>query len=116
MANSLWKFIFWPLALATLWLSLVPVEHIPTPFNFWDKAQHALGFTALALTGLASYPGQRTRLLLGLVLFGVGTEYSQHLSGWRQGDWADWVADCVGIAVGAMVWRAFQHKTKAKFD
>jgi VanZ family protein len=98
--------------LATHWLSLIPIDQVPSAFNFWDKAQHALGFAALALTGLLSYPNHLGRLLLGLVLLGVGIEYAQHLSGWRQGDLADWLADCVGVALGSLTWNVAQWKGK----
>ena len=104
--NRLWMVAFWLLAVATLWFSLVPVERVPTSFQFWDKAQHALGFAALAALGLMGYPGQWRRVLLGLVLFGIAIEVLQHLSGWRFGDWLDWVADCVGVLIGYAAWRA----------
>lgn len=99
-----WKSFFWALALGTLWLSLVPVDQIPSAFSFWDKAQHALGFAALAMTGLLAYPHRSRQLLLGLVLFGIGIEYAQHLTGWRHGDWADWLADCFGVLIGSAIW------------
>lgn len=99
-----WKSFFWALALGTLWLSLVPVDQIPAAFSFWDKAQHALGFAALAMTGLLAYPHHRRQLFLGLVFFGIGIEYAQHLTGWRHGDWADWLADCIGVLIGSTIW------------
>lgn len=94
------KAAFWVLVLATLWLSLMPAEHIPPTFNFWDKAQHALGFAALAFLGLTGYAQQARKVALGLVVFGIAIEVLQHLSGWRHGDWLDWVADCAGLLIG----------------
>ncbi len=38
-------------------------------------------------------------------MLGVGIEYAQHLTGWRQGDWADWLADCVGVAIASVIWK-----------
>jgi VanZ family protein len=104
--NAFWKLPFWGLLTVTVWLSLVPVDQLPSAFNFWDKAQHALGFAALALTGLLSYPRQIRLLIPSLVLLGLGIEYAQYLTGWRQGDWADWLADCVGLAIGSLIWKA----------
>ncbi len=101
--NKPWKAAFWALVIATLWLSLMPVEHIPSAFNFWDKAQHALGFAALAYSGLAGYARAARRVVLGLVVFGIAIEVTQHLSGWRHGDWLDWVADCAGVWLGWLV-------------
>ncbi len=94
------KTAFWTLVLVTLWLSLIPGERVPSPLHFWDKAQHAVGFAGLAVTGLLAYPGQARRVLLGLALLGIGIEVAQWLTGWRQGDWVDWVADCAGLVVG----------------
>lgn len=104
-SSLLWKASFWTQVLITLWLSLVPSEQVPSAFHFWDKAQHALGFAGLAFLGLMAYPGRIIRLTLGLALFGAGIEVAQWLTGWRQGDWQDWIADCAGLAIGYSVWR-----------
>lgn len=98
--NLFWRLSFWLLVLVTLWLSLIPVDRVPSAFNFWDKAQHASGFAALAFSGLLAYPGRIRSLMFGLALFGVVIECAQWLTGWRHGDWQDWVADCSGLAFG----------------
>jgi len=95
------KTAFWTLVLVTLWLSLIPADQVPSSLHFWDKAQHALGFAGLAVTGLLAYPSYARRVILGLALLGVGIEVAQWLTGWRQGDWVDWAADCTGLGVGA---------------
>ncbi len=110
--NSFWKACFWLLTLSTLWLSLIPVDQVPAAFSFWDKAQHALGFAALAFTGLQSYPHHKRQLLLGLLLLGMGIEYAQYLTGWRQGDWADILADYMGLALGQVVWQFIRLAAK----
>jgi len=63
-SSLLWKASFWTLVLATLWLSLVPVDQIPSAFSFWDKAQHALGFAGLGFLGLMAYPHRLLRIPL----------------------------------------------------
>ena len=107
MMHWVWRGSFWLLVAATLWLSLVPVAQVPSALSFWDKAQHAAGFAALAYVGLRAYTGQLRRLAIGLVLFGAGIEVAQWLTGWRMGDWQDWLADCVGILAGYLAWRLF---------
>ena len=104
-SGVIFRGFFWILLLTTLWLSLIPADQIPSEFHFWDKAQHALGFAALAFTSLLGYPGRVRLLMVGLMLFGAGIEFLQSLTGWRHGDWADWVADCVGLVMGALAWR-----------
>ncbi len=103
--NYLWRSSFWLLVLATLWLSLIPADLVPKAFSFWDKAQHAFGFAVLAFSGLLAHPNSIRSLILGLALFGVAIECAQWLTGWRFGDWQDWVADCAGIAFGYVAWR-----------
>jgi hypothetical protein len=49
--------------------------------------------------------------MLGLALFGAGIEVAQWLTGWRQGDWQDWVADYVELVMGAVVWRLMRWAT-----
>jgi VanZ family protein len=112
---TLWKTLFWTLVLITLWLSLVPVEQVPSAFHFWDKAQHALGFAGLALLGLMAYPKHIHRLLLGLMLLGAFIEVAQWLTGWRQGDWQDWVADCMGLMISSAFWRFVAILRKQQF-
>jgi hypothetical protein len=102
-----WRLSFWLLVLATLWLSLIPVDQVPKAFSFWDKAQPAFGFAVLACLGLLAYPGRVPALVFGVALFGVAIECAQWLTGWRFGDWQDWVADCVGIAFGYAAWRGW---------
>jgi VanZ family protein len=104
-----------PLAARMVWfvalsgvvaLSLTPVDHLPPQvFDVWDKAQHAVGFAVLAVLGVLAYPGRVVRLAVGLLVLGVLIEVAQSVSGWRYGEVADWVADAVGVAVGAPVGR-----------
>jgi VanZ family protein len=108
LAQWFWRTSFWLLVLGTLWLSLVPAAQIPSAISFWDKAQHASAFAVLAYFGLQAYPGRVPRVACGLALFGAGIEVAQWLTGWRFGDWQDWVADCVGLSLGYAVWRIAQ--------
>ena len=109
-AQRMVRWVFWCAIAAVLVLTLVPGHYLPQkgPFNFWDKAQHALAFGGLTTLGLWVWRTgpQRARLLIGLVALGGAIEVAQHLTGWRRGEWADWAADAVGVVVVAMlVWR-----------
>jgi len=104
-----WKLSFWLLVLVTLWLSLIPAVQVPSAFHFWDKAQHALGFAAQAFLGLLAYPVRIRLLMSGLALLGAGIECAQWMTGWRQGDLQDWVADCVGLVIGVLAWRLMRR-------
>ena len=89
----------------TYFSSLTGPEIQQIGLTFWDKAQHAAGFATLAYVGLRAYAGQVRVLVIGLLLFGAGIEVAQWLSGWRMGDWQDWLADCVGLLAGYWAWR-----------
>ena len=98
---------FWLATASVLVLTLMPASQLPPlgPFNFWDKAQHALAFAVLTVLGLLAWPqaSLRWRLLLSLVALGGAIEVAQHLTGWRHGEWADWAADALGVALVGLV-------------
>lgn len=81
--------VFWLATLAVLLLTLLPTEHLLSkgPFDFWDKAQHALAFFMLTLLAHVGWPlaELRWRVLLRLVALGGAIEEAQHVSGWRHG-------------------------------
>ena len=37
-------------------------------------------------------------------MYGALIELAQAASGWRYGDWRDWVADAVGVVVAYLGW------------
>ena len=93
---------FWALALCVAVLSLMPTNYLPAQvFSLWDKAQHALAFTALASLGLLAYPRQPWRVAIALLAFGGAIELAQAATGGRYGEWSDWLADAVGLAAGS---------------
>jgi hypothetical protein len=86
-------------------LSLLPVEHLPqVAFDWWDKAQHALAFLVLGGLGLLVYFERPGRLVFGLLVYGASIELAQAASGWRYGDWHDWLADAVGVGAAYLYW------------
>jgi VanZ family protein len=92
------RWAFWSCALAVLVLALMkPVHHMPT--TGWDKANHALAFFVLALLGAAAYPRRWRRVLLWLLAYGALIEVLQGLTGWRDAEWLDLLADGVGLAL-----------------
>jgi VanZ family protein len=94
------QFFFACLALVTV-LALIPAPSVPQAVQFWDKAQHALAFAALAIIGCCAFP-QRVRLVfIGLLLHGALIEVLQGtLTTTRFADVFDWFADGVGVLIG----------------
>lgn len=92
------RVLFWASVLGVYVMSLLPADRLPPlVFDWWDKAQHALGFAWLALWSRLAYPRWPRGALLGLLALGALIEVAQAATGWRYGDAADWVADAVGV-------------------
>lgn len=98
-ANTFWKYSFWTSAAAVLVLSLAPTgAELPT--TGWDKSNHFIGFFALGIFGLRGYPRQGIALFAGLVIFGGLIEMLQSFTSYRRAEWADWIADDIGVMTG----------------
>lgn len=94
MAQRRWA--FWLCVLAVLALALLKPSHF-MPSTGWDKANHALAFGAMTLLGAVAYPARLWRLLLALLAYGVLIEILQGLTGYRDSDWHDVIADGAGL-------------------
>jgi hypothetical protein len=113
-------FLGWGLSLACVCvLALLPTEYLQVPvFDWWDKAQHALAFAVLTAWGLWLWPGAAVRVVLGMLGFGALIELAQWWTGWRFGEWADWMADAVGVlvALGLAQWLMKMPPLKGRMD
>lgn len=102
-----WLFLFWATVLAVLILSLVPtVPELPSTGG--DKTNHLLAFFALFVLGRKSY-AKTGLLILGLILYGGLIEILQSLTTYRLAEWADLLADVMGLLLG-MCLRMLIHK------
>jgi VanZ family protein len=98
-----WRWAFAVCLVVVMTLALIPPQaHMPT--TGWDKANHALAFTVLAILGCASYP-QRTAVFLGLLAYGGLIEVLQGLTGTHSAEWLDVAADAVGLLFGWVAMR-----------
>ena len=100
--SNIKKALFWACFVALNALALSPAPYLPPDlFNWWDKAQHAIGFGVLAVLAVLAYP-EASRLRIALLLIGQGVliEVLQYYGGYRFGDWQDAVADGVGVLLG----------------
>jgi len=107
---ALTKIFFWLTLGFVLLLSQLPVDQLPKiVFDWWDKAQHALAFFALSVLGFCAYQHRWVRVLIGLLAYGALIEVLQWLTGWRHGEFLDWLADGVGISI-ALIAYFFYHQ------
>ena len=102
---------FWLYLGIVLLLTLTPVTYLKpvSAFTFWDKAEHGLAFAVLAWLALLVWPKWPLRLWLALFAFGGAIELLQAASGWRSGEWADWLADGIGLGLGWLAWLPMHH-------
>ena len=92
--------------LILLYLTLAPGKDVPGEGLVWDKAEHAIAWAVLTGAGLLLSTKRRWAILLFAWVFGGVIEVLQGTMGWgRDGDWHDWAADTVGIAVAWVAWR-----------
>jgi VanZ family protein len=100
-----WQVLLLLLAAAVLYLALTPMP--PRELSFgWDKVNHAAAFTALTVAGVfAAGSSRRTLLwmLLGIFALGGAIEILQLFVPGRSSEWADLLADAVGMCVGLAV-------------
>lgn len=93
------------LALGCLWvaaifyLSLTPSPPEPLHFNHADKLEHALGYGSLMLWFCQIYQRQAQRITLAVLLIGMGiaVEFLQGMTGYRNFDYADMLANATGV-------------------
>jgi VanZ family protein len=90
------------LVLAIGWLAFLP-DPPQSADTGWDKLNHLLAFTAVAACGWMAWGKARHRtagVVLGALAYGAFIELVQaHIPG-RSGEWADLLADTLGIAIG----------------
>jgi len=95
------KIAFWIACIVFGFLSLIPATFLPSGlFDWWDKAQHLFAFFCLSGLGILAYQKAVVKVAIGLLLYGALIEVLQWLTGWRSGEFADWVADGIGILIG----------------
>jgi len=97
-----YRLLFLALLLIVAWLALTPVP--PRGLSTgWDKSNHLLAFTSLMLSGRLAWPRQALALFAGLLAYGGAVELLQLQIPGRDGEWADLLADGVGLAIGQLL-------------
>lgn len=93
----------------TMIFSLLKGNYVPGPFEWMDKVQHAVAFAGLGASGILGYPEIKTRIVISLLVYGAAIELIQTATGWRYGDWQDWLADAAGVGIaliGCVLWKS----------
>lgn len=114
---SLLQWFFWVLLFFSAVFSMTPVEYlgaIPI-FDWWDKAQHALAFAILGFLAWLAFPQNRSFSMMALLIYGGLIEILQWLTPWRFGEWADWLADVLGLSIVILLGLIFKRKSQRIF-
>ena len=98
--QQLAKLLFWGCCVLVLWGTLSTPSGIAASFPFQDKLLHVGAFATLAWTGYLGYPNRLLIIAVGLVGFGAGIEIVQAYVPARSTEFADLLADVVGIIIG----------------
>jgi VanZ family protein len=101
----LWQTLGWGLVTVVVALSLLPLPHSGIDLPQGDKWGHLIAYASLALCFAQWAGGVRERINQALGLIGLGAllEGLQSLTGYRQAEWLDFLANTVGVVLGALV-------------
>lgn len=108
------KIAFWIACIVFGFLCLIPAAYLSSGlFDWWDKAQHVFAFFWLSSMGIFAHQKSVGKVVIGLLIYGGLIEVLQWLTGWRSGEFADWVADGIGILIGGTLMNVlFQKRSK----
>jgi len=90
---------FWVAVVLAGVLALVPSIPDAVPTTGWDKSNHLCVFAVLGLLGRAAYPRRFAAVLAGLLAYGGLIEIAQSFTPARQAEWADLLADGLGLGL-----------------
>lgn len=95
----LWRIIGWMIVAAIIYGSLTPTP-IDIPIHEGDKLGHMLAYSGLMTWFMQLYTrNAHIRLAVLCVSLGIAMEYAQLLSGYRDFEYLDMVADGVGVSI-----------------
>ena len=97
--------LFWVMCGTVLFGALAPQADSPQLFALADKVVHTLAFAALALVGLRAYPRHTLIVCLLLIALGGLIEVVQSYTSTRAQEWEDFLADILGVGLGALLAR-----------
>ena len=103
--------LFWVMCGTVLVGALAPQADSPQLFALADKVVHTLAFAALALVGLRAYPRHTLIVCILLAALGGLIEVVQGYTSSRSQEWEDFLADMLGVGLGALLAGQFSPQT-----
>jgi VanZ family protein len=97
-----------------LYLCLAPTKTLPS-VQVWDKAEHGLAWTVLAGVALLLWPSLPGVIVIYTLTLGGAVEFLQAVLPFgRDGEFTDWIADSVGIALAVVGWALVRVIARAR--
>jgi VanZ family protein len=92
----------WAGVVVVIVTSLIPAPPRLIPIEQGDKLEHILAYAGLMFWFAQVYVELRTRWWVAgmLIALGIGLEYLQGWTGWRDFSYADMAADAAGVVFG----------------
>jgi len=102
MLRKSWLIAGWLWIALVFYLSLMPHPPKPLAFEGADKLEHFIAYSWLMLWFCQLYLERkiRIRLFVALVAMGVSIEYLQRMGGYRMFEYADMLANTIGVTIG----------------
>lgn len=97
-----WRALLLVMLCVVTLLALAPAPPKEADFG-WDKLNHFTAFAALAVVAALGYARATVAVGLGLLGYGGLIELLQSLTPSRTAEWADLLADGLGIGIGLLV-------------
>ena len=101
-ARRWWRWLLALLLCAVTWLALAPAPP-PLLSTGWDKLNHALAFSTLAVVATMAFAAAWRRIGVALLAYGGLIEILQAFIPPREADLADLLTDALGIAIGLLL-------------
>ncbi|MEC9407950.1 MAG: VanZ family protein [Abyssibacter sp.] len=97
------RLVGWLLLLVVGVLSLINLAETPADDVLWDKLNHAIAYAVIAGWWAALLPGRRWKAAAIALVFGLAMEGVQGLLPYRAFEWADMLANGVGVLLGLLL-------------
>ena len=92
---------WWCLLAASIVVALWP--RTPPAMDLgWDKANHLVAFAGLTVLGCWTQPWRRATVALVMIGHGGLIEVLQGFTTYRSAEWADLLADALGVGLGLL--------------
>jgi VanZ family protein len=101
----LWRALGWIMVVAIVAVTLAPPPEILRELDFNDKLGHFATYSVVMLWFAQLYASRQTKIWHGVffVALGIGLEFCQGALGYRSFEYADMVANTLGVGAGALL-------------